>query len=484
LAERKYLEEKEYRGRWFLPGKSMQKFPGVLKINTASGKSELKLFVKSNLDGTDISMSHKKQPFLESKILLGVCESSGELITLYNYSNSGSTFVPSRIGQGLFELTFQTSHVFIGAHFPLEEDIKFNDFSFDLEDVHKWFYGLFPLFDFNDTGGYCFNDYSAKEVDLFSNSDYRIVYKAIPSGNIGESLNMKVANVFTIQFKKPSSLERCYGLLEAVLDFFQFSMTKKINLIEENGRVSQDFEIPNSSTKEVSIFSTKEKTENRFVNPSRYYISPKKSTPNRNIVLLSNWLEKYSYFQYPLEIYFWGVQKHWKRGSKAFMSIEYANTLLNVVQAIEAMVKRHFNEEYKVEVNLHENEKTETLESLRSIGVGDDILEFLEKNLLKKPKRIKDIKLNELFRICFKLLKHSINENVDADSFEKFATEISKCRNDIAHVKLASDKELGDKYNLHDLFQVSQIIFLGVLGKIIDMTDDEIKSGLSNLEII
>src|SRR5689334_5264960 len=114
------MHELEYKGTWYLPGKSRKKDTGILKFSAGEGAH---LDVHGTFMNTDDIFE-----IVRPDIILGV-SSTGEHITLYNSfekNYTGSTSV------------FYARIVLVGMHFTRAADIKFNALYLQHVYVNDW----------------------------------------------------------------------------------------------------------------------------------------------------------------------------------------------------------------------------------------------------------------------------------------------------------------------------------------------------------
>jgi hypothetical protein len=119
------IEELEYEGIWWIPGKPKEKVSGTLRFTPDEGAI-------LDLIGSfkDIKNMNK---MLEPEIILGV-SSNGKNITLYKCFETKSSFS----SPGFQTSSFYANFVFIGAHFQKSEDIKFKSISVHYLHLDEW----------------------------------------------------------------------------------------------------------------------------------------------------------------------------------------------------------------------------------------------------------------------------------------------------------------------------------------------------------
>lgn len=119
------IEEFEYNGIWWLPGKSKKQISGTLRFTPDEGA--ILNLIGSFKDIKDIN------EMLEPEIILGV-SSNGKKITLYKcFETKSSLNFP-----GFQTSSFYANMVFIGTHFQNSEDIKFKSISVHYSHLDEW----------------------------------------------------------------------------------------------------------------------------------------------------------------------------------------------------------------------------------------------------------------------------------------------------------------------------------------------------------
>jgi hypothetical protein len=135
------IEEREYKGKWWLPDKPEEKISGTLSIIPNEGAFLNLTGTFKEIQDREIRNRHIRNisircsEWFNLAIILGI-SSDGENITLHQCLEreiKGDLFAPE-----LIESSFFTSQVFVGVHFNKKEDIKFKELSVYYSYLDKW----------------------------------------------------------------------------------------------------------------------------------------------------------------------------------------------------------------------------------------------------------------------------------------------------------------------------------------------------------
>jgi hypothetical protein len=468
-------QHKEYRGSWFLP-QSTFKIPGILEINEENGTSTLKLFSNKNIDGNDFPRRVNMKPgFLNAKLILGEVDGFKEEkhITLYAGKYSNGTLYEKVINNDFREIIYKPRYVFIGSHFKSDEEIVFTKYAFEVTGTKSWYNGSRFWMSEEDLK---IDEY---HQTLFSDTEKSITYSHFRS-LLSESntLTSSMSAQIELSFLAPKTLKYCEDLKHKILSFYRFATTNSINsgkTFYSNERAENLYPVHTyfNSINEKNLFS-------RY-----HFISFHDHGSEKLKAIFENWVNSSKDLIYPIDLFFQSSLNSLRDRNKELQPIEYTNSLLNIIQAIEYLFKKNNGYNYPVFKSDFNNKRLIWHQLIDKSKLSENEKNELRKGLKSKLlKKIEQVKTVEMFMCSFNHVENELKNSINKSAFEKFSLMLKDCRDALVHVNHDTLAEVYNTHEVYKLFQIVQILFFALVGKELGMSSENIDRGLNNLDFI
>lgn len=471
--------DNEFRGKWFLPETPDVKIPGVLTIDPISQKIKLKFQSKIYLDGTAVSFRQHWEKSPATNFVLGDVNTLPREITLYYHSSSPQHLPITNIDDEHWEQSFSPTHVFWGKHYTNKEELKFTLYQVNFDGIHRWFSWGMPDYEISGNGNARKVQYHLHEKKVvIERLEFTIYYQPFAAvRGIGNGvIQSETISQFLFEFKESVSLEMVYKQVQTLKDFFRLATCGDIRITGESIPLDEYGDL-------IEIRATRHQPKGvDWKRTQEFFISPNRI---QNLaILLNNWFDKIDTYQFSFEFFLTGVLPHWKKGSKSFPFVKWINDYLNVVQALESFIKRKEGFSIREDAEEYNKRKQKVISILQKEGVPQEEIDFVQGNIKKIKSGYSKASLPDLVLSTFKTHQNCVSNKVSPEAFDKYAKLIVRCRDDIAHVNDNNSADFDAKYNLYDLFCITQILFLALIGREIGMQEEEIKDSLNEIRVV
>ena len=474
------MNSKIFKGDWFLPEIEEFALPGELIINQQENDFKLVLYGSRHIDGESFTSKNLDCKILP-KIILGRVNGITQKLTLVDLNGFFSTC--KSINKNLYKIEYQIQIVFEQIHFKDFQDKIFDNLYLGY-DIPNLFFGRRKSFDF---------DSSTYDIKTIKNEDYSFEYNnynfsfcKIPNAKIDEINCVEI--VFFNYFKVQSSNLSCFSdlflllsKLETLISLFVGYELQLLNAFFKNGSIS-------SNKIHIKNYKIVEKRNLNLVN--QHFIGLDKISFNNLSPKLIKWLEIYDSFESCISLFTFAIQPIWKRGSRNLHHNEFTNIILNIVQAIEGYYKKDNSITFDSYLSDFSYKKTQIISKIKGLKEKNEFsqneVNFINNNLnaTKKGKNgdlKSEVKLKNIILFYCNENKTALSNYIEESRFDAFARDLKSIRDSLSHMNHNNAEELEDNFQIYDLFNLAQFLFLSILFSKIGFTQEEIQKMLEKV---
>ncbi len=468
------------RGNWFLPQFPNIKLPGELFIDTLNNNFKLEIYSNIHFDGKQIIHNeiNKIEP---SQVILGEINHISRKISLIDFSNV--FYTENQIGTGLYKIVIDIQIIIEKIHLT-DINNKIFDNLYLRYNLPNSFYSNTIVYNYiNQEGVLLINKLNDR---IFELDDYKISIcnKNKLSTDLYNYSNSETKFFVKIETKQSISINEQLEIHSKLEQLLFLLSGKELQILEcyylKDIRIECNVYIKNH-LKQIQFESiTSDKTNINLWNFSDVELEN----------IFKKWFSIYDDFESCISLFNYTIKPIWKNGNRSLYFSEYTNIILNIVQVIEAFYKKDNEITYTNYLNDFNPQKTKVIDCLKKLKNNSVItiedFNFIHDSLKPSKKGDKNEK-SEIKLVT--ILKHYLNQNkevisfyIDESDFTTASEKLKNISNSLSHINHKSERDLEGQFKIHDLFNLSQYLFLSILFSKIGMEQNKIKRILENVK--
>lgn len=429
------LENVEYTGVWFLPGKQENLVTGTLKFNQEEG-------ITLDLLGSFEQFGFEVYKY---STILGIA--SGKYITLRNCVQ-----IESNISfPGIETTKFTSSYMFVGSHLESKHDEIFRKINVKYHNLDEWI-GISGIQEhYNSQDNTILISYLLPESKILFNNDQlkiSINFSSHLKGNLLTERTILHNTYFEIYSENGITLEYFLDLSYKLQNLITLALGSSsyptmIEMEHEDKNVKMFFKLPfiSNAPKKVNV-------DNMLIRFSDLY----ESNPN----FLHNWLERSELLKPVVDAYF---------GTIYHEQMYLEQKMLRLVQGLESYHRRTIRNE-EIPQDEHEKRVQLILDSVEH----EQYKEWLKDRLAYSNEPNLRKRLNEIWNLNKKILGSFLNRKTR----EYYIDKTVVTRNYHVHYNESLSEKALKGYDLYKLTVLLQILLKICFMKELGITDEKI----------
>lgn len=427
----------ESTGEWWLPEDPGITVSGIINFNQKEGG-------KLELIGSFEKVVDDLPSLKPRDIILGF-STEGKKITLWRCYNTGSSITQS----GLSTTQFHVQFIFVGHHFPTQEDIYFNEILIEYSNINEWVTTRIPKSKIHN-----FKDHQSIEIkynyppvsSIVLNNFSIILLQDYYSRFSSDEMIFKEKTFFIIKTNQNTSIEIfIYTYNYHLQNLLSLLRGKPISTNKVIGRTESAFlESPKGDriATDIEIYFRFRNAPLDLVtntHPHDYVISFFEFQKNME-ESIKCWFEKAELLRPVYDLYF----------SIIFNPYMYLqNQFLSLTQALESYHRRIYGGKYL------EDDKYKLIEKEIIAAIPKETIDDLKQSLLTKIKYGNEFslrkRLNEILDNC--IVYYELPCSID-----EFVNDVITTRNYLVHYEESERKKAKDDEELFELVLILKII--------------------------